>query len=976
MSDDFHICDLRHVGGHPYLQDETNENGLMRSHRPTTAPDLRCHAQRGARRLAFASLLCALASSGCSGEGTGPETVATLVVSPASATIASRAPLPLSASPRTAGGKVLSARPVTWQSSDTAIATVSATGLVTAGAVLDGTPRPVTITATSEGVAGNAALTVTPVPVASVTATPATATIEVGATQQFTAGLHDALAIALSGRGIVWSSSDTAVATVDASGLVTARPYGGGDSRTVTITATSEGRSGSATVQVTPLPVASLSVAPDSVAVGDTQLLSAIVLDEGGASLWGRAIAWSSSDTTVAVVNGAGLAIPVQRWDGVVRNVTITATSEGVSGSSTLTVLPAPVGSITIDPPSGTLASGATDTLVATTRTISGVILDGRTVSWASANPAVLAVDANGVLSAATVTGGTAVAVTVTATSEGFSAPAVFSVSPSPVASIAVTPDSVLLFPRMTAQLQVQLTNAVGTPLTGRAIDWQTSDPGVATVSAAGLITVPQYTGIDVRTAVVTATSEGHADTVQVVIEPTRVLSVSVSPVTVLMPAGTTQRITPVLRDALGDLLDRPVTWTTSDAGIATVSDSGVVTIVGSGTATITASADGADGVVSVSSLDAPLVPSSLVAGGYHHCGLTAAGAAYCWGWNLYGQLGDGTTTDATGPVAVSGGHVFASLAGGTLHTCGITMAGEAYCWGWNANGQLGDGTHAPRSVPTAVGGGLVFQALVPGFYHTCGLTPGGAAYCWGRNNASQLGDGTDTDRDFPVPVSGGHVFAQIIGKYAHTCGLTAAGAAYCWGRNFHGAIGDSTLEHRSSPVPMLGGRTFTQLVVGWDHSCGLTSAGETYCLGRNQYGQLGTGNLTDRLGFTRVVGVPAFDRLSSGYYHMCAMTADDTAYCWGRNHIGELGDGTTVDRPTAVVIGPTEDYIRIGGAYGNACASTASGVIQCWGTLLGGVLGDARLPGQPTFSVRRDVALGLPSSNPRSRLAPLSLFR
>ena len=119
----------------------------------------------------------------CAGEGTAPETVASLSVSPSSATLASRAPLPLSATPRTTSGKTLSGRPVTWSSSDPATAAVSGSGLVTAGAVLGGAPGLVTISATSEGVVGHADLTVLPVPVATVYASPATTTLPVGGTQ-------------------------------------------------------------------------------------------------------------------------------------------------------------------------------------------------------------------------------------------------------------------------------------------------------------------------------------------------------------------------------------------------------------------------------------------------------------------------------------------------------------------------------------------------------------------------------------------------------------------------------------------------------------------------------------------------------------------------------------------------------------------------------------------------------------------------
>jgi len=85
-----------------------------------------------------------------------------------------------------------------------------------------------------------------------------------------------------------------------------------------------------------------------------------------------------------------------------------------------------------------------------------------------------------------------------------------------------------------------------------------------------------------------------------------------------------------------------------------------------------------------------------------HTCGITAAGA-YCWGWNLKGQLGDGTTIQRSTPVPVAGGMSFTSVGAGGFHSCGLTAAGAAYCWGGNSRGQLGDGTTDDRPTPTRV---------------------------------------------------------------------------------------------------------------------------------------------------------------------------------------------------------------------------------------------------------------------------------
>jgi alpha-tubulin suppressor-like RCC1 family protein len=204
-------------------------------------------------------------------------------------------------------------------------------------------------------------------------------------------------------------------------------------------------------------------------------------------------------------------------------------------------------------------------------------------------------------------------------------------------------------------------------------------------------------------------------------------------------------------------------------------------------------------------------VSFAAVSTGFRHtCAVTDAGAAYCWGLNSSaGQLGDGTETDRSSPVLVAGGLEVAAVSAGDFHTCGVTAAGAAYCWGANGDGQLGDGTTTSRSTPVRVVGDVSFATMSAGGFHTCGATAAGAAYCWG-GNVGQLGDGTTTSQSGPVRVAGDVSLAavhaggsgQALGY--HTCGLTAAGVAYCWGQNARGQLGDGTRTNRSTPVPVV----------------------------------------------------------------------------------------------------------------------------------------------------------------------------
>jgi len=149
----------------------------------------------------------------------------------------------------------------------------------------------------------------------------------------------------------------------------------------------------------------------------------------------------------------------------------------------------------------------------------------------------------------------------------------------------------------------------------------------------------------------------------------------------------------------------------------------------------------------------------SIIAGGRTTCGLTADGKAYCWGYNFYGTVGDGSSATTDGvtrrlaPVPVSGGLTFQSLSAGYETVCGVTPAGAGYCWGYNASGGVGDGTLEHRAVPTPVAGGLTFKSISAGTGISCGITTTSAVYCWGDNSNGDLGDGTTTSRPTPGPV-------------------------------------------------------------------------------------------------------------------------------------------------------------------------------------------------------------------------------
>lgn len=305
--------------------------------------------------------------------------------------------------------------------------------------------------------------------------------------------------------------------------------------------------------------------------------------------------------------------------------------------------------------------------------------------------------------------------------------------------------------------------------------------------------------------------------------------------------------------------------------------------------------------------------------------GLTPTGAAYAWGVNAQGQLGVGDVLPRSSPVAVLGGLTFQQLIGGNdstpaSTTVGLTAAGAAYAWGVNAFGQLGVGDVLPRSSPVAVLGGLTFAQLFVDHsasgtgVSVYGLTAAGQLYAWGNNSFGQLGVGDIVPRSSPVLVLGGLTWKSISVSYRNVTGVTTAGVAYSWGANSFterianattGQLGVGDSLPRSSPVAVVGGLTFASVQQNVNSAFGLTASGVAYSWGSGGAG-LGQGALAGPVSSpVAILGGLTFQNIYANSEEQATygITTLGQVYSWGFNISGQLGQGPVAGSSSPVLV-------------------------------------------------------------------------
>jgi serine/threonine protein kinase/uncharacterized protein YjdB/alpha-tubulin suppressor-like RCC1 family protein len=906
---------------------------------------------------------------------------------------------------RDARGSALPAGAVEWSSSDPAIASVSASGVLRALA-----PGTATVSARVEGgLAARATVRIRPVPVASLTLAGVPGRLLPGESARLTAVARDAGGHPLTDRSVRWVSEAPTVASLAADGTVTALKEGA-----ARVVAACEGQTAAADLRVDPAPVASLVLAAPArgVRVGRRVRLTARPLDARDRPLGGRAVRWSTEHPSLVQVDAEtgearGLAV---------GSAVVLAACEGIQARTTLEVAPPPpplnlrplalaggaavavglavwlwprggdaddgrtpaVATVTLAPQGGELRAGDSLRVTASLLAADGSSLEGRTLVWESSDSGIVTVSPEGIVVARAP--GTA---EVVATSEGKAGRAAVRVrGPAPsgdpppgegrgqVAIAGAAERRVAL--RDTFSLDATVTDASGSPMSGAGVEWRSSRPAVATVSADGRVTA-----VGEGAATISATSAGRSTTITVRVTAPPVATVTVTPASQSGNVGDTVRLAATMLTAAGDTLRGKVAvWESGNPAVATVAPGGLVTIVGPGRAAITVTSGGRRGVAlvtgaasraAVATIEIAPAAERLEPGQTLQLRATprsATGAALAdrpLGWRssrpevatvapdgvvsarAAGQTQItatseaataevtltvvGTTSPGGPPPGGGAGSAFRAVAAGGL-TCALDPGGAAACWG---QGQ---------PTPAPVGGGR-FTSITAGLGFACGLAGNGQAFCWGANGKGQLGDGTTKGRAAPTLVSADLTFSQLSAGDGHACGLTPGGNIYCWGDNGEGQLGDGSKDGRVRPTQIRESQPWKQVVAGGIHSCGLTRDGRAYCWGDGFSGELGHGMMESSLEPVPVTGGLTFTALTAGKRHSCGLTVGKEAYCWGDNRDGQLGNGGREDAAKPAAVAGELQFNALSAGAGHTCGVTAGGRAMCWGANSAGQIGD-----------------------------------
>jgi alpha-tubulin suppressor-like RCC1 family protein len=368
-------------------------------------------------------------------------------------------------------------------------------------------------------------------------------------------------------------------------------------------------------------------------------------------------------------------------------------------------------------------------------------------------------------------------------------------------------------------------------------------------------------------------------------------------------------------------------------------------------------------GLICWSSINA----QSIAAGGWHSLVICSDSTVKAFGENATGELGDGTTTDRNTPVTAIGLSGIISVSGGgdqlEAHSLALKSNGTVWSWGSNIYGGLGNGTTTNTTVPGQV---LVLSgitAISAGGWHSAALKKDSTVWTWGWNTDGQIGDGTNVDRTVPVQVPGLTGIKAIAAGTYHMLALKSNGTVWCWGDNVSGQIGDGTLVDRNTPIQVSGLTDVVRIAAGRFFSLAVKSDGTVWTWGENVYGQLGDGTTTDRHTPVQVTGLTGITSAvaATGAFHCMAVKNDNTVWAWGRNTYGNLGDNTVVNKSAPVLMTGISSVAGLAAGTNFSLLYKTDGTFWGCGRNASGQLGDGTFTQRNIASQSTSVCTILP---------------
>ena len=420
--------------------------------------------------------------------------------------------------------------------------------------------------------------------------------------------------------------------------------------------------------------------------------------------------------------------------------------------------------------------------------------------------------------------------------------------------------------------------------------------------------------------------------------------------------------------------------------------------------------------------LPADFTYQQVSAGGSHSLALGSDGNVYAWGYNSNGQLGNGTSSYSgqSVPVRVKtpdrktypdlpADFTYLQVSAGVDHSLALGSDGNAYAWGWNTYGQLGDGTTSDRNTPVRVKTpdrktypdlpeDFTYLQVSAGTYHSLAVGSDGNVYAWGYNYSGQLGDGTGSEQHAPVRVKTpdrktypdlpeDFTYLQVSAGTNHSLAVGSDGNVYAWGYNYNGQLGDGTNTDKNAPVrvrkpdrktypDLPADFTYLQVSAGGDHSLAVGSDGYAWAWGCNWYGNLGNNTASgtsDANPVPKRVRDPASPgdaskglqaaQVSAGYHDSLAVGSDGNAWAWGYNYYGQLGDNSRNSKSVPVPVSFNLALVITGVRFDQ---TPASGLTRGDGSSVT-VTTPAHQPGTVTVSV--DYTLGGAPQTPDTSL-------